>query len=78
MVYFKVNALLQQLIRLAKVQKSFVGCSQICDRQIVSVTDLQLCLRAIKQEIGELSALIETEEKKSEEAKNANKAKEKQ
>ena len=65
MVYFKVNTLLHQLITLARVQKSFVGCSQLCDRQIISTTDLQLCLRAVKLEIENIESILnDLEEKK--------------
>jgi len=54
MVYFKVNAILQELIRQAKLGKSFVGCQIYCDRQIISISDLQTCLRSIKNEIREI------------------------
>ena len=45
MVYFKVNTLLQDIMKLARLQKSFVGCQIYCDKQIVSVADIQMCLR---------------------------------
>lgn len=58
MVYFKVNALLDKLMKLARLQQSFVGCSPLCDRQLISVQDMQMCLRAVKQEIEELEQLL--------------------
>ena len=49
MVYFKVNLLLARVLKLAEQNKgSAIGCTKDCDKQLLSLDDLEICLEIIR------------------------------
>ena len=70
MVYFKVNKLLARVIKLAEMQyKSAIGCTRDCDKQVISLDDLDVCLGEIKCRVKEFEETL-TEQKDLRDADN--------
>jgi len=59
MVYFKVNRLLALIIKLAEMQdKAAIGCTKDCDKQLLSLDHLNICLEIIGNKAEKLEKLI--------------------
>ena len=71
MVYFKVNRVLAQIIKLAEMrEKSAIGCTKDCDKQLISLDHLDICLSIIHKKADELEKILE-DQKLVKEAKAA-------
>ena len=59
MVYFKVNRVLAKVILLAEMKdKSAIGCTMNCDKQLISLDHLDICMGVIRRKIEELEKLL--------------------
>lgn len=47
-MFFKITTEIKQLIDLSELKSSLVGCSPLCDWQVISLEDLNLCLNQLK------------------------------
>ena len=70
MVFFKINTTLLEVIKMAKLNKQFVGCTRLCDRQIISLDDLKVCIQQIKGEIADLETELKNQERIKQEEKD--------
>lgn len=60
MVYFKVNRILAKVIKLAEMRdKSAIGCTKDCDKQLISLDHLDICLEVICRKVSELEKQME-------------------
>ena len=60
MVYFKVNRVLARIIKLAEMkEKSAIGCTKDCDKQLISLDHLDICLCIIRKKAEELEKVLE-------------------
>ena len=60
MVYFKVNRLLARVIKLAELQgKAAIGCTKFCDKQLLSLDHIDICLSVIRQKVKEIEKTLE-------------------
>lgn len=49
MASFKINHVLRDLMAASGLKSSFIGCSPICDKQMIPNSDICNCLRVIKE-----------------------------
>ena len=76
MVYFKVNRLLAKVIKLAEMKgKSSIGCTKDCDKQLISLDHVDICLEIICRKAAELEKEIEDQELLNEHAEESKKEK---
>ena len=76
MVYFKVNRLLAKVIKLAEMKgKSSIGCTKDCDKQLISLDHVDICLEIICRKVAELEKEIEDQELLNEHAEESKKEK---
>ena len=76
MVYFKVNRLLAKVIKLAEMKgKSSIGCTKDCDKQLISLDHVDICLEIICRKAEELEKEIEDQELLNEHAEESKKEK---
>ena len=47
-MHFKVNSQIWAIIQASKMSSTFVSCSPLCDRQVISGQNLMSCLRQIR------------------------------
>ena len=60
MVYFKVNRRLARVIQLAGMAgKSAISCTKHCDKQLISLEHIDICLEAIRRKVAELEKKVE-------------------
>ena len=60
MVFFKVNRKLAHIIALANMKNaSAIGCSKDCDKQLISLDHLEICLQHISNRVKELEKKLE-------------------
>lgn len=47
MVYFKINSVIIELIRLSEMNLSKIACSRYCSRQVISYDSLNMMLKQL-------------------------------